>query len=77
MNWVLRRRQQIGIIRVVVILTWSTVIIETRAELGMEADPMAASVAVKATTITLPTERVNPCACHYKKPVFMLGKTLI
>lgn len=50
-----------------VMLTWSTVIIETRAELGMEADPMAASVAVKATTTTLPTERDNPCACSYNK----------
>jgi hypothetical protein len=54
--------------RVLVRLTCSTVIIETRAELGIEADPTAASVAVKATTTTLPTERDTPCACQATTP---------
>jgi len=45
--------------------TWSTVTMETRAELGMEAEPMAASVAVMATTITLPAERCRPLACAH------------
>jgi len=52
-------------------LTCSTVIIETRAEFGIDADPMAANVAVKHTTMTLPTDRDNPCACHANKPVLV------
>jgi len=55
-------------------LTCSTVIIDTRAELGIEADPMAANVAVKHTTMTFPTERDNPCACHANKSVFVFSK---
>lgn len=38
---------------------------ETRAELGMEAEPMAASVAVMATTITFPADRCRPFACAH------------
>lgn len=40
---------------------------ETRAELGIDADPMAASVAVMATTTTLPGESVSPFACTSKR----------
>ncbi len=44
-------------------VTWRTVTMETRAEFGMEADPMAASVAVMAITTTFPGDTTSPFAC--------------
>lgn len=47
--------------------TWRTVTMETRAEFGMEADPIAASVAVMATTTTFPGDSISPFACNIMK----------
>ena len=41
----------------------STVTMDTNAEFGIDAEPMAAKVAVMATTITFPADMCNPFAC--------------
>ena len=41
----------------------STVTMETKAEFGIDAEPMAAKVAVMATTITFPADICSPFAC--------------
>ena len=44
--------------------TCSTISIVTSPAEGMAAAPMAASVAVTATTIVPPTPSATPCACR-------------
>lgn len=41
----------------------STVIMDTSADMGMDAAPMAASVAVMAISMTCPIDSDRPCAC--------------
>ena len=41
----------------------STVTMDTNAEFGIDAEPMAAKVAVMATTITFPADMCSPFAC--------------
>ena len=41
----------------------STVTMDTNAEFGIDAEPMAAKVAVMATTITFPADICSPFAC--------------
>ena len=40
--------------------------VENRAEFGMDADPIAANVALIATTIMFPTDRLKPFAWKKK-----------
>ena len=48
-------------------LACKTISMVTRPAEGMAAAPMAASVAVTATTIVPPKPRVTPCACQAKE----------
>lgn len=45
-----------------ILFTWRTVIIETKAEFGIEALPIAARVAVITITTTFPAVIVKPFA---------------
>ena len=59
------------------VVTCKIVIIDTKAEFGMEAEPIAANVAVKATTTMLPTDNDNPCACNHHKNIKNNVNTLV